>query len=85
MFIKGHLHSLLHFYTQSNLPPVPFPLRKMHENKKKIIGEENSAKISQTLVRICAFFSYQNNNIRTGDLPGTLRYGLTGSFMTIPQ
>lgn len=55
MFIKGHLHSLLHFYPQSNLLSVPFLLRKMHENKKR--GEENSAKILQKLVRICASFS----------------------------
>lgn len=55
MFIKGHLHSLLHFYPQSNLLLVHFLLRKMHENKK-ITGEENPAKISQILVRICASF-----------------------------
>lgn len=45
------------FYSQSNLSPVPFLLSNMHENKKKkFTGEENSAKILQKLVRICAFF-----------------------------
>lgn len=56
MFIKGHLHSLLNFYHPSNLPTVPFLLGKMHENKKKNTGEENSAKILQILVRIRASF-----------------------------
>lgn len=46
------------FYSQSNLSPVPFLLSNMHENKKKkkFTGEENSAKILQKLVRICASF-----------------------------
>lgn len=75
------------FYSQSNLSPVPFLLSNMHENKKKKIyrWRKFCKNLAKTCQNLCFLFSFQNNNVRTGDLPGTLRYGLTGSFMTISQ
>ena len=56
MFIKGHLHSLLNFYHQSNLLPVPFLLRKMHENKKKYRWRKFCINLSNTSQNSCFFF-----------------------------
>lgn len=85
MFIKEHFHSWPHFILRAICPQYLSSSATCMKIKKNYRWRKFCKNLAKTCQNLCFLFSFQNNNVRTDDLPGTLRYGLTGSFMAISQ